>query len=373
MAISKELTQKVKRTDSDEDDEEDEENVRDIYKEDEEDEELLKNKEDNIKTESEVDDFIKLCRKYYDKKQTIKKVEKDGISSEIISEKEKEISCDERNNTQANRSDMKSELCSNEKSNTSQVSANDTESKLHNEKSSTSHTNTNDTKSKPCNNEKSSNLLANTNDVKNKICKRKKKKEDFTSDVDCVTSKHNSKKLKSQDVNERSDLKKSKKEKSKLNLKVQEVKKKCKANNKQKKQEKENKDYSPNLEFENPKQKPILDTPLEETTSGENVEKGSNLSTNLKTVTSDTLQEPSISHEVEIDPKKYVNIKPKHLKTQLPDLTTGEDEGSEQEEETHKIMSEAFADDDVVEEFRKEKEEEVISILNINHTSIVKR
>lgn len=145
-----------------------------------------------------------------------------------------------------------------------------------------------------------------------------------------------------------------------MNQKVQEVKKKFKANDKTEKgeeEEKENEDYSPSLEFENPKRKPILDSPLEETTSREHVQKDL---TSLKTI-ANSVQKPSgtDSHEVEIDPKKYVNIKPKHLKTQLPDVATYGDEDSDQEKETHRIMSEAFADDDVVEEFRKEKEEEV--------------
>lgn len=356
MAISRELTQKVKRTDSDEEDEEDEENVDEI---------LLNNKEGNIKTDSEIDDFIKLCRKFHDKKPQTKRenIERDGISDEIILEKEKETAChDEKNNTSQARSDMNSKLCSNEKSSTLQVNASDTKSKLRsNEKSGTSNGNTNNTKSKSCNNEKSSNLSTNTNDIKDKIKREKnkrKKKESFISDVD-ATSEHNNKKFKSQDKNEMFDSKSSKKEKSKVNLKMQKVKNKCKVNSKIEKHKEENEDYSPNLEFENSKQKPILDSPLEETTSRGYAQKRSDL-TNLKTIANNTIQEPaSISHEAEIDPKKYVNIKPKHLKTQLPDMTTGGDEDSEQEEETHKIMSEAFADDDVVEEFRKEKEEEV--------------
>ncbi|XP_077274940.1 U3 small nucleolar RNA-associated protein 14 homolog A-like isoform X1 [Temnothorax americanus] len=403
LAINRELTQKVKRTDSDEEDEEDEENEEYVEnvedKEDEEDEILLKNKEGKVKTEPEIDNFLKRCREFYDKKQQTKQEE---IVRDGISEEEKGTSEKNDENSQANRSDTKSKLCSNEKSSTLQANASDTKSKLRknkrsgslvanindqskkskscsneknntlqvntndtkskirgNKKSDTSHANTSNTNSKSCSNEKSSNSLANTNDVKDKTRKRKKNKESPISDFVDATSKHNNKTFKSQDVN---DSEGSKKKKSKLNLKKQEVKKKCKANKKMEKQkedEEKNEDYSPNLEFENPKRKPILDSPLEETTSRENAQKNSNL-TSLKTIANNTTQEPAgISHEAEIDPKKYVNIKPKHLKTQLPDLTTGGDEDSEQEEETRKIMSEAFADDDVVEEFRKEQEEEM--------------
>lgn len=336
LAISRELTQKVKRTDSDEEEDENEENVED--KEDEKNEMLLKDKENSIKTESEIDDFIKLCRKYYDKKQKEtegKKIKKDRILDEIILEKEKDTSCyDEKNNTsQKNRNDIKSKLCSDE--NNSILQAN--------------------TSNKLCGDKKSSTSHADTNDIKDKIRKRKKNKNS-RSDYD-AKNEHNNKKIKVQDINEILDSKK-----SKLKPKMKEVKKKCKINNKMEKQdEEEDEDYSPSLEFENPKRKPILDSPLEETTSRENSRQKDSDLMSLKTIEDNsTMQEPAgINHEVEIDPKKYVKIKPKFLKTQLPDMTTGGDEDSEEEEEAHKIISEAFADDDVVEEFRKEEEEEV--------------
>lgn len=393
MAISKELTQKVKRTDedSDEEDEEDEENMEDVedkeYKENKEDKILADDKEVNVKTESEIDDFIKLCRKYYDKKQQMRgeKIERDETLDEIIPEKEKEISLQDENDSPS-QANTKSKSRRNKKNSTLQRIENrsDTESKLcDNEKSDTSHANIRSTKSVAGSNEKSNTSLTNTSDIKDKIPKGKRNKDSSICDyamntrsVDiCELSKQhsdckNNKKSKLQDKNKISNSKGSKKEntKRKLNLKVQEVKKKFKANKTKKYEEeqKENEDYSSSLEFEDPKRKPILDFPLEETTSRTIVQKDSNLRS-LKTV--NTVQEPaSTSYEVEIDPKKYINIKPKHLKTQLPDIATGGDENSEQEEETHRIMSEAFADDDVVEEFRKEKEDEVhiIRIFNKN-------
>lgn len=108
--------------------------------------------------------------------------------------------------------------------------------------------------------------------------------------------------------------------------------------------------------------RPILDQPLEETTSKENAQDNNNVTIlNTATNTNQKPIEETNSQEVvkEIDPDKYLNVKPKYIKTQLPDMVTGEDENSEQEDETHRIMSEAFADDDVVEEFKREKEEEV--------------
>lgn len=384
--------QKVKRTDedSDEEDEEDEENMEDVedkeYKENKEDK-ILADDKVNVKTKSEIDDFIKLCRKYYDKKQQMrgKKIERDETLDEIIPEKEKEISLQDENDS-SSQANTKNKSRRNKKNSTLQQIENrsDTESKLYdNEKSDTSHANTRSTKSDVCSNEKSNTSLTNTSGIKDKIPKGKRNKDSSICDYAmntrgvgiCELSKQhsdckNNKKSKLQDKNKISDFKGSKKEntKRKLNLKMQEVKKKFKANKTKKyeKEQKENEDYSSSLEFEDPKRKPILDFPLEETTSRTIVQKDSNLRSS-KTI--NTVQEPaSTSYEVEIDPKKYINIKPKHLKTQLPDVTTGRDENSEQEEETHRIMSEAFADDDVVEEFRKEKEDEVriIRIFNKN-------
>lgn len=151
------------------------------------------------------------------------------------------------------------------------------------------------------------------------------------------------------------------KKKLEINSKKQQEKMKKQGKKKKKEDNKDNEDI-PDLEFKNFEPRPILDQPLDETTTTENVQKD-NL-TNLKATVNieQELVNKSSNRETEIDPDKYLNIKPKYLKTQLPDVT---DEGeyaldnNEQEEETHKIMSEAFADDDVVEEFRKEKEEEV--------------
>lgn len=157
--------------------------------------------------------------------------------------------------------------------------------------------------------------------------------------------------------------------KHKIDQNLQKIQKKFKTNSKTNKreekcEEQEDEDIS-ELEFKDrdTKRRPILDEPLEETTSKGNAQGNNNL-TSLKTLTN-TEQKPTEetnSREAvkEIDPDKYLNVKPKYIKTLLPDMVTGgEDENSEQEDETHKIMSEAFADDDVVEEFRKEKELEV--------------
>lgn len=65
--------------------------------------------------------------------------------------------------------------------------------------------------------------------------------------------------------------------------------------------------------------------------------------------------------KTDIDPKKFIAVKAKPLDSELPDVADMEealdDEGDESERQL--TITEAFADDDVVEQFRKEKEEAV--------------
>lgn len=115
------------------------------------------------------------------------------------------------------------------------------------------------------------------------------------------------------------------------------------------------------LEIQTKKQKPILDLSLYETVNKNNLELNTELE-KFKNIKFDNTLSIDKSNKIEIDPNKYMNIKPKHLNTDLPvDITGGNDvlDDSENDEERRNIVSEAFADDDVIEEFRKEKEEEV--------------
>lgn len=322
MAISKELTQKLKRIDSD-DEEEEKEDANEI---------LLKNdNENNVKTENEVDDFIKEYRRYWDEKHQKKEEDKEEknieTSNEVTSEEKEVTLCNNK---------VYHKTINVEKSNDDslQESANDVESK-----------NANDAES-----ENLCDTIGATSEWQIEECKTEE-----------TESKLCNKKYRLQDINEIFDSMEEKL-KHKVDLKLQKVKNKFKIKNnvekqKEEEKEKENEDDLSKLEFKNTKQKPILDCPLEETTSRENAQANKDL-TSLKTASAE--QEPTNnSHAVEIDPKKYLNMKPRYLRTQIPDIVTGEEENCDQEEEMHKIMSEAFADDNVVEEFRKEQEEEV--------------
>ncbi|CAD1476602.1 unnamed protein product [Heterotrigona itama] len=117
------------------------------------------------------------------------------------------------------------------------------------------------------------------------------------------------------------------------------------------------------LEIQAKKRKPILDLSLNESACKNNLEVNTELERIKQIKQDNTLSiDRSNASKIEIDPNKYINIKPKHLNTDLPiDITGGDDvlDDSDGEEERRNVVSEAFADDDVVEEFRKEKEEEV--------------
>lgn len=118
------------------------------------------------------------------------------------------------------------------------------------------------------------------------------------------------------------------------------------------------------LEMQEKKQKPTLDLGLDESVDKNNSEADTALEKVKKIRHDNTLSidKSNTSSKVEIDPNKYINVKPKHLHTDIPnDITGGNDvlDDSEDEEEKRNVVSEAFADDDVIEEFRREKEEEV--------------
>ncbi|XP_050460953.1 U3 small nucleolar RNA-associated protein 14 homolog C [Cataglyphis hispanica] len=322
LAISRELTQKLKRIDTDDEDEDEEQK-------DEEDILLKNDNEDNMKTESEFDDFVMNYQRYRDKKQQKKEEKKEEKnienSNEVISKKKEVI-------LGSNKVVAKNSKTTNVKKN------NDTLQENSNDKNKRESENpcyiagaTSEWHVEECN--------ESNNEMEIKLC---------------------NKKYKSQNIDEMFDVMEEKL-KHKVDLKLQKLKNKLNTKSNVKKheeEEKENEDDLSNLEFENFKQKPIFDYPLEETTSRENVQVDKDL-TSLKTLAK-TEQEPtSNSHEMEIHTKKYLNKEPKYLKTQMPDIVTGEEENSEQEEEMHEIMSEAFSDDTFDEEFRKEQEEEM--------------
>ncbi|EFA08495.1 U3 small nucleolar RNA-associated protein 14 homolog A [Tribolium castaneum] len=103
----------------------------------------------------------------------------------------------------------------------------------------------------------------------------------------------------------------------------------------------------------NPQKKiPIIDEELIENTNSdaENSQNNETLS-NLKNISTKEVAQ----NESNIDPDKYMKVKPTNLSTAIPDILTEDNEEPTQRE----IISEAFEDDDIVQEFAKEKQDEV--------------
>ncbi|XP_046609106.1 U3 small nucleolar RNA-associated protein 14 homolog A [Neodiprion virginianus] len=126
------------------------------------------------------------------------------------------------------------------------------------------------------------------------------------------------------------------------------------------------KEYEPDLGFKNQKQRPIIDEQMVESAGrGDSAKNDEREELRKLAITRSTGVEAK-PKEAEIDPNKFINVRPKYLKTQMPDVVTGGDEGLDDSEvdeamddERHNLISEAFADDDVVDEFRQEKSDEV--------------
>ncbi|XP_031831008.1 U3 small nucleolar RNA-associated protein 14 homolog A isoform X2 [Nomia melanderi] len=140
--------------------------------------------------------------------------------------------------------------------------------------------------------------------------------------------------------------------------KYEQVIKKPKHKNNRIKAEKDNFD---GLEMQTTNKRVIIDSSLHEDVNENDLDKNTNLENTRNINYSNSLSVNKVNKsETEIDPSKYMNVKPKHLHTDLPtDITGGDDvlDDSENEDERHNVISEAFADDDVVEEFRNEKKE----------------
>ena len=125
-------------------------------------------------------------------------------------------------------------------------------------------------------------------------------------------------------------------------------------------------EYSPDLSFKKRKLRPDLDEEMDETTGGisgnQAIRRTETIAETLAIANGITIKKPTVKSSTEIDPTDFIRVKPKYLNSQIPDIVTGGDEAlddSEGENEQHNIISEAFADDDVVDEFRKEKQDEV--------------
>ena len=122
-------------------------------------------------------------------------------------------------------------------------------------------------------------------------------------------------------------------------------------------------DYLDKLQWKQTNQKSIIDEPLEESVDKTDTQsKDSSIQKTLNGNNQGIEMSRGSTSEIRIDPNAFKNVKPKHLQTEMPDADKAECDALDDEEEAdgYQLMNEAFSDEDVVEDFIKEKEEEVM-------------
>ncbi|XP_076247474.1 U3 small nucleolar RNA-associated protein 14 homolog A [Calliopsis andreniformis] len=397
LIISQELTQKVRKS-NDSDEEEDEDNSPSTQ--------LVVNDKENpwvgdVKTESEIDEFIKGYRKYWDERNTELQKQKPDVNRKNITNNEHSrspITSEDKNivhNVESKKSEIQNhgkitEIIKSDEQKTSLENVNfSTISKVHDTVCKTQSLETQSHKQDP--ETRKSNDVNESHNTVNKITKRKGsddkrnekaklKKRDLrritatsawnveTIETDNVQTMLDTSKVNipnDEKINKMFDIMEEKMQariKSKLERVTEEYNKVTKQDKIRKNVTFKERDEFDGLEFQASKRKPVLDVPLDERAN-------SNLTSNTEsrsiqnTEQNNTfpMNKPNTS-KPEIDPNKYINVKPKHLNTGFPaDITGGNEalDDSEDDEEKLNVISEAFADDDVVEEFRKEKQDEV--------------
>lgn len=102
------------------------------------------------------------------------------------------------------------------------------------------------------------------------------------------------------------------------------------------------------------KKAPIIDEGLIEGSDFDETTPENNELVYLKRILS--RESTTCQKDVNIDPNKYVKTKTTNLSTAIPDILT---EDNEDEPTQREIISEAFEDDDIIEEFNKEKQDEI--------------
>ncbi|KAK1132143.1 hypothetical protein K0M31_016274 [Melipona bicolor] len=392
LSVGRELTQKFKKSNDSEEEDVGDDTPMQFLASDKENPWI-----ENVKTESEIDEFVKNYRKYWDNQN--KKLESQNINSKITTENKKidnplkDTQPSILNGTDARVNTNSFAIQNNEKIeeaidlNKPTISLMDFSSR---------DNNTNNRQPLETKNHKEYLTKVNVKNVKNKFYKKttgnildnnliqsnKKIKLPKTSinnvtatsswnveSIENINTENfkNSNVSNSEKINKLFDFMEEKIQdqiKSKLERITQNYEE-IKTNKKRKSKNIEFKDDNfDGLEIQAKKQKPILDLSLNESACKNNLEVNIELEKikQIKQHNISPVDNRSNASKVEIDPNKYINIKPKHLNTNLPiDITGGDDvlDDSEDEEERRNVVSEAFADDDVVEEFRKEKEEEV--------------
>ncbi|XP_023289391.1 U3 small nucleolar RNA-associated protein 14 homolog A [Orussus abietinus] len=359
LAVSRDLTQKIRKDEDSEDEGEEEEELSIPVSAMDKDNPWMTN---GTKTKSEIDDFISGYRRYWDgkkkeeeekqnqeesdknktndkpgKKSNTEKAKKEAVTlnpvEEVIIENKNHGKPVKKKGVNKKSSCSSSKKVSEQKKKTAESAKNSAETKskrklngVISKRAVRASPGTSSWSVTPMKSYVKNNLLPRNsmiNDVENKLqdkindkLKKLKRKMDASDDVDEVEEKDGS----------------------------------------------EDEGYSGDLGFKKQRIRPVIDEQLDEL-PGRMKSRDSKEAAKPKAMANgDFSHAKAKTKEAEIDPNKFIKAKPVHMMSQLPDMITGGEDAlddSEEEEERYKIISEAFADDDVVDEFRKEKEEEV--------------
>ncbi|XP_033229808.1 U3 small nucleolar RNA-associated protein 14 homolog A [Belonocnema kinseyi] len=359
LSISRDLTQKIQTTeDSDEGDEEDKHApVLDAFKEN-----PWINK---TKTESEMGEFINQYRKYWDNQNLKRKNYKQHDSIEVI-EKENMVS----------KNYGKASVVKIPEGHSGEKVAKDSIS--YNHGVGGVNVNTSYLKKKNCYTkakgqespmkDKVSKLVKSAKGVNNK-----KRKLDATSSwtVSNLDNSEHSSENKSNKI-DIDDVFDSMHDtiKYKVERKIKNIRRENKLNVRGTRNEADNNEgevednYFDKLQWKQSKLKSIIDQPLNEVIDKRDA---SLKSVAIQKTLNSSNQEIKIQlhespQEVRIDPNAFKSVKTKQLKTQIPDVNKAECEALDDDDEEpdgYELMNEAFSHEDVVEDFRKEKEEVV--------------
>lgn len=121
------------------------------------------------------------------------------------------------------------------------------------------------------------------------------------------------------------------------------------------------------LEFKKKSKLADRDERMEERAAGEDTESQAkddmkSLRALLSVQTQEEKMAPQSSTEEQINPNKFMAMQPRQLKTALPDAWNDEDMDDEEEDEVQRMtIAAAFEDDDIVLDFKQEKEDKVKS------------
>ncbi|KAJ2945730.1 hypothetical protein O0L34_g570 [Tuta absoluta] len=144
---------------------------------------------------------------------------------------------------------------------------------------------------------------------------------------------------------------------------IERLEKKKQSGNKKRQKDKEDFDNLEYLKFKKQKVKPIIDEALNETATKNDDQAQENLNNNLsKIINSAKPQDQSLpnSTDTNIDPSRFIQVKPKYLKTVIPEGENDLDQLDDDEQVVPKVnIEEVFEEDDVVASFRQEKEDEI--------------